>query len=148
MHFFLVSVIAGLAGTGGMTLVLWSIDRSGWANADMVRALGSAVTRSVETSLAPGLIIHFAAGIPFAMLYIYALSMLKFTTLLSIMLASGIIGLAHGFAFSFVMVILSEHHPVERYKEAGFEVALAHFVSHIVFGLLVGFITGVTGYLA
>ncbi|MEJ2637522.1 MAG: hypothetical protein P8184_19815 [Calditrichia bacterium] len=148
MEFILVSIMAGLFGTGGMTLLLWAFDKSGWARADMVRALGSYATRSYQKSLQPGLLIHFAAGIPFAMFYIYVLSHLNLSSVLAFMIGGGVIGFVHGFAFSFVLVILAEHHPVDEFKEAGFEVALAHFTAHVFYGLLVGFVIGATGYLS
>ncbi len=146
MQFILISIVAGLIGTGGMTLVLWGITRSGWAHADMVRAIGSAFTRSYETSLKPGLLIHFGAGIPFAMIYLFALSLLNLNSFISKLIAGGFVGFWHGFAFSFVMVILAEHHPVDKFKNAGFQVAAAHFLAHIVFGLLVGLVMAILGY--
>jgi hypothetical protein len=147
MQFVLVSLVAGLVGTCGMTIVLWLIDRSGWANADMVRALGSALTRSYSRSVGPGLVFHFAAGIPFAMLYLLALAYLQAHGAALAMLFGGVIGFAHGVAFSFVLGILAEHHPVEEFKKAGPAVALAHLAGHIVYGILLGLVMGVSGYL-
>jgi len=45
-------------------------------------------------------------------------------------------------------LILAEHHPVEKFQNAGFQVAIAHFFSHIVYGLLIGLVTGISGYLS
>ena len=139
---FFPQVLAGIIATAGMTAFLWLIDKTGKVNANMVRALGSALTRSVETSLVPGLIIHFVSGIFFAFIYIYALNMIQLGSLFSLALAGGIIGFAHGFAFSFIMVILAEHHPVERFQNAGFQVAIVHFIAHIIYGILVGLVKG------
>jgi hypothetical protein len=41
------------------------------------------------------------------------------------------------------MVILAEHHPVERFQNAGFQVAIVHFIAHIIYGSLIGLIAGV-----
>ena len=49
----ILTIIAGLIGTGGMTLVMWLIQKSGMANADMVRAIGSIFSRNLDESLAP-----------------------------------------------------------------------------------------------
>ncbi|MBN2365488.1 MAG: hypothetical protein EH225_05800 [Calditrichaeota bacterium] len=138
MQFTIIAAVAGIIGTTGMTLFLYIIDKSGRINANMVKALGSAVTRTVETSLLPGLLIHYISGIIFAFLYFNFLQMLQMNDVLSLVLAGGIIGFAHGFAFSFVMVILAEHHPVEQFQNAGFQVAIVHFLAHIFYGLLVG----------
>jgi hypothetical protein len=146
MGFLAVSVIAGLIGTLGMTLFLWLVNKTGIANADMVRALGSGIVRSYEKSLVPGLIVHFAAGIPIAMIYLWVLSLFQPPSPLWTVLSCGIIGFWHGFAFSFVMVILSEHHPVPKFQEAGFEVAFVHFLAHIIYGFVVGGVILITGY--
>ncbi|MEJ2535822.1 MAG: hypothetical protein P8048_01980, partial [Calditrichia bacterium] len=103
---------------------------------------GSAVTRSYETSLFPGTLIHFSSGIIFGLIYLYIFQMLQLNYLSSFLIAGGIVGLAHGFAFSFIMVILAEHHPVDRFQNAGFQVAIAHFIAHIVYGVLVGLVAG------
>ncbi len=135
---------AGIIATAGMTALLWLFDKTGKINANMVRAIGSAVTRSAETSLWPGLIIQFVSGILFAFIYMTALNMLQLQEILSLVMAGGVIGFAHGFAFSFVMVILAEHHPVEKFQNAGFQVAIVHFLAHIVYGLLVGLVFGLS----
>ncbi|MCK4892337.1 MAG: hypothetical protein KAJ16_02810 [Calditrichia bacterium] len=135
---------AGIIATAGMTALLWLFDKTGKINANMVRAIGSAVTRSAETSLWPGLIIQFVSGILFAFIYMTALNMLQLQGILSLVIAGGVIGFAHGFAFSFVMVILAEHHPVEKFQNAGFQVAIVHFLAHIVYGLLVGLVFGLS----
>ena len=142
MNFIILAIISGVVGTAGMTTFLWLIDRSGKVNANMIRAVGSAVTRSYETSLFPGSLIHFSSGIIFGLIYLYIFQMLQLNYLSSFLIAGGIIGLAHGFAFSFIMVILAEHHPVDRFQNAGFQVAIAHFVAHIVYGALVGLVAG------
>lgn len=133
---------AGIIATAGMTALLWLFDKSGKVNANMVRAVGSAVTRSVDSSLWPGLIIQFVSGIFFAFIYMTALNMLQLQEISSLVIAGGVIGFAHGFAFSFVMVILAEHHPVEKFQNAGFQVAIVHFLAHIVYGILVGLVFG------
>jgi hypothetical protein len=140
----LTMIEAGIIATAGMTTLLWLFDKTGKVNANMVRAIGSALTRSVKTSLWPGLLIQFASGIFFAFIYITALKMLQLKEISSLVIAGGVIGFAHGFAFSFVMVILAEHHPVEKFQNAGFQVAIIHFLAHIVYGLLVGLVFGLS----
>jgi hypothetical protein len=41
--------------------------------------------------------------------------------------------------------MVAEHHPLERFRDAGAEVAIAHMVGHIVYGLIVGFVIGFSG---
>jgi len=54
-----IAILGGLLGTGGMTLTLYIFNSFGFANGDMVRAVGSLITKSYKNSLIPGLIIHF-----------------------------------------------------------------------------------------
>ena len=134
----LTEILAGIVATAGMTTFLWFIDKTGKINANMVRALCSALTRSVETSLIPGLLVQFLSGIIFAFIYTYVLNLLQLDNVFYYMLAGSIIGFGHGFAFSFIMVILAEHHPVERFQNAGFQVAIIHFLAHVIYGFLIG----------
>jgi hypothetical protein len=36
------------------------------------------------------------------------------------------------------MVIISEHHPVEKFRQTDFQVALAHIFGHVIYGGLIG----------
>lgn len=146
MKFILITILAGLVGTAGMTWVLQFITKAGWTNADMVRALGSAVTGSYEKSKTQGIILHFLAGIPIAILYTVFLYLLPISGIVGIILAGGIIGFVHGFAFSFILLALAEYHPVEQFREADFQVAIAHSVGHVIYGLLVGAVIAISGY--
>jgi len=62
MELIVLGIIAGIVATSGMTFVMWWIDESGFAKADMIRGLGSFLTKSYEQALLPGTIIHFMAG--------------------------------------------------------------------------------------
>jgi hypothetical protein len=56
------------------------------------------------------------------------------------------IGIFHGVVFSFLLVILvAEHHPLEQFREAGSEVAIAHLAGHIIYGLILGTLVGILG---
>ena len=55
-------------------------------------------------------------------------------------------GLFHGMVVGFVGVItVAEHHPLEKFKKAGFTVAVAHLFGHIVYGLSIGLIFSESG---
>ena len=146
VNFISVTVSAGLVATTGMTILLWTITKSGWTNADMVRALGCFFVQSKSKAKWVGLIFHMAAGIPIAMLYTIAFYVLGITNMAQFIIAGAFMGFAHGFAFSFVMLSIAEHHPVEEFQNADFQVALAHLLGHIVYGLLVGLMVGLSGY--
>ncbi|NDE16654.1 hypothetical protein EBZ80_17155 [bacterium] len=138
-------VMTGIAATTAMTSFLYIIHWTGFANGDMVRAIGSAITGREEKSLLPGMAFHFIAGILFAALYIYTLSFIpdmargspgrvaRLTEL------GALLGFVQGLIVSFGLVIaVAEHHPIDRFREAGFRVALVHIVAHVIFGAVVG----------
>lgn len=146
MNAFLLTIFAGLVGTAGMSLAMWIITISGIANAAMIRAIGSLFTKSYDNSFGPGLVVHFISGILFAFLYVILITIFAPTSLAAAIGTGAMIGVFHGVAFAFLLVItVAEHHPLEQFRNAGFEVAIAHFVGHVIYGLLVGLVVGLTG---
>ncbi len=143
MTTFLLTAVAGFIATGVMSGVLFLIQWRGLANADMINAVGSLITRDEKNALAPGLLIHFASGILFAFIYVGAWSMWGFDSLKIYTLFGFLTGAAHGLVVSFILVALvAEHHPIEKFQSAGLGVAAAHWVGHVVYGLVVGGIAG------
>lgn len=132
-------ILAGVAGTAVMNASMWFIHRSGWANADMTRALGSMLTRRYEGSLGPGLVVHFLAGIAFAVPYLLVLRSTGFASISANLAVGGALGAFHGLSMSYIlMALVAERHPVEKFRRAGPEVAAAHIVGHVAYGLGVG----------
>ena len=62
MNAFIITVLAGVIGTAGMSTLMWGITRTGIANAAMIRAIGSLFTQSYEGSFRLGLAAHFVVG--------------------------------------------------------------------------------------
>ncbi|MFA9408682.1 MAG: hypothetical protein ACERKJ_07575 [Candidatus Dadabacteria bacterium] len=146
MNAFIFTIVAGLVGTLGMSLAMWLITKSGIANAEMIRAIGSLFTKSYDKSFEPGLIVHLISGILFAFLYVILISIFAPTSLVAAIGAGAMIGVFHGVAFGFLLVVtVAEHHPLEQFRNAGFEVAIAHFVGHVIYGILVGLVVGLSG---
>lgn len=137
-----IGIVAGIVGTIGMTVFLNIITKTGIAHADMVRAVGSLLTKSLNNAFNIGLLIHSGWGIIFGIIYVLILVSLKLNSSLLIISVGAIIGFIHGFAVSLLLVVaVAEHHPLEQFKNPGFAVAVAHFVAHLIFGTLVGLIT-------
>jgi len=146
MNPVIATIIAGLVGTAGMSIVLWAITRSGIANADMIRAIGSMFTRSYDKAFGPGLIVHFIVGIFVAFVYALLISLFSPLSIAAAIGAGALIGVFHGIAFGFILIVtVAEHHPLEQFRDAGLQVAVAHFVGHVVYGILVGAVIGITG---
>lgn len=137
------TVLAGLIATAAMSGALYAIHWRGLAEADMIRAVGSIITRKESNAMLPGFILHFLSGIGFAFLYVIVWSSLPLEGFVHYVALGALTGFAHGLVVSFVLVVLvAEHHPVPRFQEAGIDVALAHLAAHVVFGLLVGLVAG------
>ncbi len=140
------TIIAGLIATAGMSLLMWLITRSGIADAEMIKAIGSIFNFSYDHSFLPGLIIHFIVGTIIAFFYVALINLFAPSSLAGSIAIGGMIGVFHGVAFGFTLVVaVAEHHPLERFRKAGFEVAIAHFVGHVLYGMIVGLIVGLTG---
>ncbi|HKI98126.1 MAG TPA: DUF6789 family protein [bacterium] len=139
----LQTVLAGLIATGVMTAALYAIHWRGFAEADMLRALGSIVTRNETNAMPLGIVLHFLSGIVFAFLYVIVWSTLPVAEFQHYVLLGLISGFAHGLVVSFVLVILvAEHHPLPRFQQAGIGVAVAHLLAHVIYGLLIGIVAG------
>lgn len=148
LEFLLVSIVAGVVGTGGMTLTMYLINKMGVANARMVIAIGSIITKTRENAIRVGLMMHFTVGIAFAILYAIFFSVYGINDLLKFLGVGFGFGFIHGFVMSFILVIaVAEHHPLEEFRKAGFSVAVAHVLGHMVYGTLVGLVIGLSGVL-
>ena len=136
-------IICGIAGTSAMSFVMWFITKEGIANADMLRAIGSIFTDD-KSAFSTGLSIHYIFGIVLAFVYLLIISLFQPQSLWAYTGLGAMIGLFHGVAFAFLLVVVvAEHHPKESFREAGLEVALAHLGGHVVYGLVVGLVAGV-----
>lgn len=133
--------VAGLVGATSMSLVMAVIHATGYANADMIRALGSLLTRKPEGSFATGLGLHLLSGMLFAIPYTVVLGGMPEKSLLMSAGLGGLLGLAHGLVMSLVLLgVVTERHPLERFRGAGFEVAIAHIAGHVAYGIGVGLV--------
>lgn len=132
----LETVIAGVIGTGLMTFAMLFIHESGWARADMIRALGASVTKSYERSLTPGLLIHITSGVLFAFPYVFVIGGLDLVSIGAKVATGALIGFVHGFAMSFILIgVVAERHPLKQFQTAGFAVAAAHILGHVAYGI-------------
>jgi hypothetical protein len=148
IEFLLFSIVAGVVGTGGMTFVMYLINKMGVTNARMVIAIGSILTKTRENAIRVGLIMHFTAGVIFAILYTIFFSVYGISGIWQFLGVGFGFGFIHGFVMSFILVIaVAEHHPLEEFRQAGFAVAVAHVVGHLVYGTLVGLVIGLSGIL-
>ena len=143
LRLILMPIVAGLIATGGMTAFLWAINRTGWTNADMVRAVGSLLTKSYDNALGVGLVVHFVNGMIIAAAYLHLLSLLYLTSLGFEIFGGAVIGLFQGFVVGWGIIRFAHRHPVAQFQEADYQVAIAHLIGHVIYGLLIGTIFGI-----
>lgn len=140
------TILAGVTGTVMMTLSMATIHHAGWARANMVRALGSRITGKWEGAIKIGLIFHLTTGIIFAFPYVLVLGGVDFPSNILRIVIGAVLGFIHGFVMSFILVAaVAEKHPIEQFQDAGFEVAAAHVLGHIAYGVGVALITSLLG---
>jgi hypothetical protein len=105
-----------------MTLFLQIISKSEVANADMVRAIGSLFTESLESAFSFGIILHMISGIIFAFLYTFAIIGLNIHGVVSCIGSGTFIGFIHGGVVSFILVTaVAEHHPLHEFQMQVFQ---------------------------
>lgn len=136
MNISITPLIAGLAGTAAMTLLLQIPKWINLGNIDIIRAVGALVTQKQERAFLPGLILHFGAGIIFAYAYVLLLSLshIPINPLTGLFLGS-----LHGaLIMLLVSITILEHHPIATYHERGPMTGFAQLLAHMVYGLVVG----------
>jgi len=139
------TLLAGLLGMVAMELAMWLITRSGWAQGNMIVALGSLFTRTRQNAFGVGLVAHTVAAVFFAELYL--LGMLEFGLVgWPVSLFTGIgFGLLHGMVVTLTLVwIVADHHPLEEFQEAGLAVGVSHIAGHVAYGAVVGAVIGLS----
>lgn len=138
-------VISGLFATLVMCAFLEVVTRSKLANADMVRAIGSIFTGSYENALKPGLLIQFGSGVVFSFIYFGILSYFSSGPSVVGAVMGAVIGLFHGMVVGLgIVVSVAEHHPLPKFRQAGFMVAASHVFGHMIYGLVIGTIFAAT----
>lgn len=139
-----ISAVAGIIGTTGMTVFLWVITKLDVVHVDMVRAMGSVFTKSLDSAMGVGVVIHYVAGIILAFFYVLVMSIINIDSVFQAVVIGSTIGFIHGFVVSFLLVVaVGEHHPLEQFRQPGLKVAIGHYAGHLVYGFLVGLVAGV-----
>jgi len=145
----IVPAIAGLIGVIVMNIFLRAVKIFNVPESQMIRAIGSIVTKNADTAMVPGTILHAIGGLFFAYVY-YVL--IHFTPEISnemeggaviFMFICGLIGIVHGLLVTLFLVIsVAQYHPLERYRSMEPSDMAAHVIAHGAYGATVGFMIG------
>lgn len=143
VKYLITSLIAGVIGGLAMQLVMWLISRSGLAKGDMILALGSLITKSRDSAYRVGFVVHGIAAVGFGLVYTLLMVVVGYTALPQSLLLGLGVGIGHGLLVSLMLVwVVSDQHPLAEFKEADLLVGLSHFVGHVAYGGVVGFVVG------
>jgi hypothetical protein len=136
-----IALAGGLLGTGVMTLFMLVVDKSGLANADMMRAVGSLLTKRYDNALLPGVLIHFTSGTVIAVVYALLVQAFDPTAFNAALAFSTALSVVHGGVVGLLLVVaVAERHPLEQFRQAGFIVAAVHWLAHVLYGFVVGLV--------
>ena len=143
--FLATSVVAGLLGVAALEAVMWLVARGISSRANMVVAIGSLMTRSLENALIVGAFVHAAAAIAFSTLYSLLMLAAGLTSLPEAFMVGLGFGILHGIVVSLMLVwIVSDTHPLTEFKSASLAVGLCHFAGHAAYGAVVGLVVGLS----
>jgi hypothetical protein len=141
--FLSYAAIAGLLGALAMTAVMKLLAQTGWARGDMITAVGSLLTKSRETAVPVGLVMHTLSAIVFAQIYTALLIGLSLSGWPMAVVAGLGFGVFHGLVVSLSLCwVVADQHPLPEFREAGVSVAITHFIGHVVYGTVVGLVIG------
>jgi len=139
----ILGAICGLIGSFAMNLFMRTVSHAYSQRVDMVIALGSFFTGTVDRATILGTLIHSIAGIVFGILYFLLMNAMNSLSFPSAVFLGLGFGFFHGLIMSYcLMFIASERHPIEAYRKATLEQGLLHLVGHMIFGGVAGFIGG------
>ena len=142
---FLIPGISGLVGALVMTLFLRRARYLGLPETQMIRAIGSFITKDIETALWPGFFAHLGAGIFWAYIYAFMLSYAPTEEghVATVAVVCALMGLVQGLMVNlFLEIAVAQYHPVEEFRKIEPRDMAAHVVSHITYGATVGFLLG------
>ncbi len=143
MTVIILGAICGLIGSFAMNLFMRTVSHAYSQRVDMVIALGSFFTGTVDRAAILGTLIHSIAGIVFGILYFLLMNAMHSLSFPSAVFLGLGFGFFHGLIMSYcLMFIASERHPIEAYRKATLEQGLLHLVGHMIFGGVAGFIGG------
>jgi len=130
-------VIAGLAGTVAMTILMYLAPLMGMPKLDIIAMLGTMFTSNKTVSTIIGVMAHLMMGVVFA--FIYAL-LWSFGIGSPTWLWGLIFGAVHGLVVYMIMPMINRMHPRSVEMEGGTKMAVGMVMVHMVYGLVVALV--------
>jgi hypothetical protein len=131
------AIVAGLAATGVMTVMMYIAPRMGMPKMDMPRMLGTMFTSKEGTATALGMVIHLMMGAIFAIIYAWLWSL----GLGSATWGWGLIfGAVHGIVAAMMMPVMLRMHPRPPDMSFGGLAIVGVLMAHLIYGLVVALV--------
>lgn len=133
------AIIAGLAGTAVMTMMMYIAPRMGMPKMDMPRMLGTMFISRESTATALGMAIHFMMGAIFAIIYalVWNLGLGSATWWWGL-----IFGAVHGIIAIVMIPIMLRMHPRPPEMASGPLMMAGQMMGHLIYGLVVALVYG------
>lgn len=131
------AIVAGLAGTAVMTMMMYAAPLMGMPKMDIAGMLGTMVISKKETATVLGMVMHFMVGVIFALIY---------ALLWSLGLGSAawwwglIFGAVHGVVAIVMIPIMMRMHPRAPEMASGPLVIAGQLMGHLAYGLVVALV--------
>ena len=131
------AIVAGLAGTAAMTVLMYLAPMMGLPKMDIIGMLGSMFTSNKGTATILGLVAHFLMGGIFAIIYalLWSLGIGSPTWLWGL-----IFGAVHGVVAIVTMPLMARMHPRPPEMDGGMLTMLGQLMGHMVYGLVVALV--------
>lgn len=136
MALILATLLGGVLGTIAMTLFLLFPRWLNLGRVDVIRAVGTLVTKREDGAFGIGITMHLVSGIFWAFFYLGFMTLSR----LPLNLMTGVVaGTVHGaIVMLLVCIAIMEHHPVRRFHERGPMTGVMQLLAHILYGAIVG----------
>ena len=134
---YVAVIIAGLAGTVAMTILMYLAPLMGMPKLDIIAMLGTMFTSNNTVSTIIGVMAHFMMGVVFAFIYVLLWS---FGIGSPTWMWGLIFGAVHGLMVYLIMPMINRMHthPVEM--EGGTKLAVGKLMVHMLYGLVVALV--------
>jgi len=130
-------IIAGLAGTVAMTILMYLAPLMGMPKLDIIAMLGTMFTSNKTVSTIIGVMAHLMMGVIFAFIYVLLWS---FGIGSPTWLWGLIFGAVHGLVVYMIMPMINRMHPRSVEMEGGTKMAVGMVMVHMVYGLVVALV--------
>jgi len=134
-------MLCGLFATGIMIAFMESIHHLHWARADMVEAIGTAITGNYSHSFRVGLFFDLFLGSVFALVYYGFLRVAPISTEASNIILLAVLGIAQGLAVGMLLVIMTDASKTfQNFRTGHTGIILGYLSGHFIYGLSLAFV--------